>query len=880
MMVCAHRYQRRLFVGTHQELRDITGRCYVLSQDLKINEGSDEDGGDWMFCNGRTRGHERFGVCQQGLSATFTKDYHYLVFGAPGAYNWKGVVRVEQKNSSLWENGIYDDGPYEVGDESRLDPELVPVPASSYLGFSLDSGKMLTKKGQLTIVAGAPRANHSGSVVLLRKEADKSLMLSAEYILEGEGLASSFGYDLTVLDINADGWQDIVVGAPQYFIKDEDIGGAVYVYINKEGAWDKITPKRYDGAAYSMFGLAVENMGDVNLDGYHDVAVGAPYDGNGAGNVFIFHGSPTGLNKAQVLGGKSHNVKLFGYSLAGNMDLDRNYYPDLAIGSLSDSVFVYRARSVISMEMTVTTTPRELNLTQMNCANTVCFEVKACFKFSVNPKNYNPTLKMAYTIRAESEREKLNLPSRIIFTQRSPNDPEYESTGTIEIEGQGKEECVTRRLKLQVQFVKEGCGSDHECQSDLQLKYKFQNMEQGKDVFKPLPEEKGVTLLSLSDQKDVALEITVTNQGEDAYEAQLISSFPKSVSYSAFRTKSNDKQVICLANQDGSQADCELGNPFKRGAETTFYIILSISGISLDTTEIEIVLNLKTTSSQKQLPSVKAKAIVKVNLLLSLSGVARPSQVYFTGEVKGESAMKVATDVGSSIDYEFRVANLGRPLKSFGTASMIIQWPKHNFQDKWLLYLMEITSTGLESISCSHQNEVNPLKLQEPSRVKRSFGEGTPAKEETTSPFTDKRKYTILSCDDGANCISFKCPLMGMDSNAVISLRAYLWNSTFLEDYAKMNYIDIIVKASLEFKSSATNIQLKSEATQVRVTVFPDRKAAQYSGLPWWVILVAILLGLLLLGLLIFLLWKCGFFGKSSKVPDNEHKKERLTSDA
>ncbi|KAI7810349.1 putative integrin, partial [Triplophysa rosa] len=381
-------------------------------------------------------------------------------------------------------------------------------------------------------------------------------------------------------------------------------------------------------------------------------------------------------------------------------------------------------------------------------------------------------------------------------------------------------------------------------------------MEQGKDVFKPLPEEKGVTLLSLSDQKDVALEITVTNQGEDAYEAQLISSFPKSVSYSAFRTKSNDKQVICLANQDGSQADCELGNPFKRGAETTFYIILSISGISLDTTEIEIVLNLKTTSSQKQLPSVKAKAIVKVNLLLSLSGVARPSQVYFTGEVKGESAMKVATDVGSSIDYEFRVANLGRPLKSFGTASMIIQWPKHNFQDKWLLYLMEITSTGLESISCSHQNEVNPLKLQEPSRVKRSFGEGTPAKEETTSPFTDKRKYTILSCDDGANCISFKCPLMGMDSNAVISLRAYLWNSTFLEDYAKMNYIDIIVKASLEFKSSATNIQLKSEATQVRVTVFPDRKAAQYSGLPWWVILVAILLGLLLLGLLIFLLWK------------------------
>uniref|UniRef100_A0A671T515 Integrin alpha-6-like n=1 Tax=Sinocyclocheilus anshuiensis TaxID=1608454 RepID=A0A671T515_9TELE len=848
ILVCAHRYQRRMFVNSVQELRDLTGRCYVLSEDLTINDASDEDGGAWMFCNGRNRGHERFGSCQQGLSATFTKDHHYLVFGAPGAYNWKGVVRMEQKNSSLWEENIFDDGPYEVGDESRLDPDLVPVPANSYLGFSLDSGKMLTKRGQLTIVAGAPRANHSGAVVLLKKDEVKSYMLTAEYILEGAGLASSFGYDLAVLDINGDGWHDIVVGAPQYFIKDGDIGGAIYVYLNKEGAWDKITPKKIEGAAYSMFGLAVENMGDVNLDGYHDVAVGAPYDSNGAGNVYIFHGSPQGLKKAQVLGGKDHNVKLFGYSLAGNMDLDRNNYPDLAIGSLSDSVFVYRARSVISIEKTVTTTPKELDLTKKNCGENICLDVKACFKFSVKPKTYNPTLKVQYSIKVESERKKLNLPSRVIFTPRSAND--YESTGVVELKSQGTESCVTRGLKLQetlrdklrgipievsveilnpstrrkrqnalpnllpildsnqdattVQFIKEGCGADHVCQSDLHLQYKFHTREPNRDAFNPLPEENGVPILSLSDQKDIVLEIKVVNQGEDAYEAQLTSSFPKSLSYSAVRTKS----VICLANQNGSQADCELGNPFKRDAETTFYIILNTGGISLDTTEIEIDLKLKTTSDQKQLQAIKAKAIVKIQLLLSLSGIAKPSQLYFTGEVKGESAMKLASDVGSPIDYEFRVTNLGKPLKSFGTASMIIQWPKHNSQGKWLLYLMKMTSTGLDSFTCSNQDEVNKLGLKvEPSvsRAKREIGE-TPPKEGTVSLFTDKRKYTVLSCEDGAECITFKCPLMGMDSNAVISLRAYLWNSTFLEDYAKLNYIDIIVKASLDFKTSATNI--------------------------------------------------------------------------
>lgn len=44
----------------------------------------------------------------------------------------------------------------------------------------------------------------------------------------------------------------------------------------------------------------------------------------------------------KILPGGPLGVQLFGYSLAGNMDLDSNSYPDLAVGSLSDSVFVYR----------------------------------------------------------------------------------------------------------------------------------------------------------------------------------------------------------------------------------------------------------------------------------------------------------------------------------------------------------------------------------------------------------------------------------------------------------------------------------------------------------------------------------------------------------
>lgn len=52
-------------------------------------------------------------------------------------------------------------------------------------------------------------------------------------------------------------------------MKEGDIGGAVYVYISKQGRWKRVTPVRLNGTRDSMFGLAVENIGDINLDSYN-----------------------------------------------------------------------------------------------------------------------------------------------------------------------------------------------------------------------------------------------------------------------------------------------------------------------------------------------------------------------------------------------------------------------------------------------------------------------------------------------------------------------------------------------------------------------------------------------------------------------------------
>uniref|UniRef100_A0A8C7LIN8 Integrin subunit alpha 6 n=1 Tax=Oncorhynchus kisutch TaxID=8019 RepID=A0A8C7LIN8_ONCKI len=919
IVTCAHRYQRRLFVDTAQESRDITGRCYILSQDLTIDESSDEDGGNWRFCEGRARGHERFGSCQQGLAATFTKDYHYVVFGAPGAYNWKGIVRVEQKNNTLLERGFYDDGPYEVGDENRLDPDLVPVPANSYLGFSIDSGHSITKGRGLTIVSGAPRANHCGAVVLLRKENEASARLSPEYILEGPGLASSFGYDVAVVDLNGDGWQDIVVGAPQFFMKEGDFGGAVYVYINQAGKWDKITPIRLNGTKDSMFGLAVENIGDINQDSYQDIAVGAPYADAGAGKVYIYHGSAIGINTKPAQVGYA---VLFGYSLAGNMDLDKNSYPDIAIGSLSDTVLVYRARPIISIQKDVKFTPKEIDLTKKTCGNSICPIGILCHS-PESPESLCPyiihTVVLAcfltairYAFEGEADRRKQGLPSRILFLDKSRTDQDFQSTGTLDLRGQNKRACTKTKIKLQdnirdklrgipievslgiqgtkrqkrqnalpqlvpildnsqpskVNFLKEGCGNDNICQSSLQLEYRFCSKELNQDIFSPLPMENGLPVISLSDQKDIALEVTVKNRnGDDAHEAKLVGMFPNALSYSGF--------LIPL------------------DSEVTFYIILSTAGISLNTAEINIDLELQTTSTQDKMGRVKAKAKVVIELLLSVAGVARPSQVYFGGDVKGESAIKTEEEIGGLIDYEFKIINLGKPLKSFGTASLNIQWPKENVDGKWLLYLVKISSTGLEEIPCSPETEINSLKHIQESSTSRKKREVGGKKSGSKMTLLDQKKHKILMCGNGydARCVVIKCPLQGLDSSAVIALRCRLWNATFLENYANLNYLDIIVKASISLDAPAKNMVLRNAETQVRVTVFPEKAVTQYGGVPWWIILVAVLAGILMLALLVFLLWKCGFFKRApqdqydaayhkAQIHVQASDKEKLTTEA
>ncbi|XP_047439335.1 integrin alpha-7 isoform X3 [Mugil cephalus] len=940
VVTCAHLYELRQRVNQPSETRDPIGRCYVLSEDL--TERDDLDGGEWKFCEGRPQGHEQFGFCQQGLSVSFTPDNDFILFGAPGTYNWKGLL--------FMASPIEDVLLYKTLEPSNRPTPFEDVAHNSYLGFSVDSAKGIMSLGELTFVAGAPRANHTGAVVLLKK--DNVYRLVPQHIFWGEELASSFGYSVATTDLNSDGWTDLIVGAPNFFDRKAEIGGAVYVYLNPFGHWDdQARPIRLNGTYDSMFGMTVCSIGDLDQDGYQDIAVGAPFDGDG--KVFIYRGSDSGIETkpAQVLDGRDFDVRRFGYSISGGLDIDNNQYPDLAVGSLNDSVVLFRSRPVIHVIREISIDPQYIDLEQSNCKGRdgVCVEVMACFAFTAHPAHYSPHITLVVHFEADTDRRKLGLPHRVNFLGHSPLEPEYTQTEEVELHRQRQSVCtsaifqlhenirdklrpislaVTHTIKSvplrrhsakkleklppvlnispsntlhsEVNFLREGCGSDKICQSNLKLSYQFGTRPLTSDLFTPLPkDEDNVQVFSLSDQRVVVLEITVTNMpsdplypeedGDDAHAAQLFISLPNTLSYGGSRIP---PQMRCQANQNGSQVECDLGNPVKRGAKLKFSINLSTSNITIETTELTADLLLTTISEQSDLDPVTAYAKVVIELPLSVSGLARPHQLFFSGTVMGESAMTSLEDVGSPVDFEFVVANPGQALQTFGSAFLNIMWPYELTNKKWLLYPASLKFEGHPDTRCTPTEALNSLKLQSSSpaepqhpdnnaqvgRTRRSHPEDegqvmTKSSVGQTTPAvaaSERRKSLKLDCLLGsARCVLFQCPLHSFSGQAVLKIHARLWNSSFIEEFSAVSALELLVRANITVKSSIKHLVLRDAAAQVPVMIYPEPGLADQHWIPWWIILIAILAGILLLTLLVCILWKCGFFQRA-------HYKDKL----
>lgn len=893
VMACAHRYTRILLAGSEDQRR-MVGKCYIHGNDLNLHV---EDG--WQnyhneLCKDFTD-FENTGMCQLGISGGFTPNDVY--FGAPGAYHWQGTDYVIRRNAaSLWDH--YE---YSYPDEQH---------GNSYLGYTIEKGVAVLRDQNITFITGAPRFNHTGAVILMATEHSSSSggELQKQVMISGEQVGSYFGSAITLADLNNDGWQDLIVGAPYYFNRKEEKGGAVYVYMNLHGMFHGSPSTMLTGPSGSSFGFAVANIGDVNQDGFQDIAIGAPFEGSG--KVYIYHSSEKGLvdKPRQIISGEDlgFGIKTLGYSFSGGMDVDANSYPDLLVGTLSENIVLFRARPVINiLDKIFTVTPSVLD--PAKCTKDSCIQVQLCFAYSQSagdPK-YKETIKLNYIVEAD---RKHHLP-RVYFA----------GTSSAVYKGQlsiPKNKCQTLKVLLrddvrnkldpiafsmnysladkpmplqlglrsldafpvlnedqlrgnhtEIQFQKE-CGTDNRCNSNLQIQAVFANEQN-----QILPRRNGKQVLQYSREvKKLNLNVTVTNfpttatNGEDAHEARLNISFPSSLVPSSVRPSG-----ACTLEMENML--CDLGNPFKKNQRAELNIAFEVMGITLNTSNVVIEVDASTISFQENLLPVFANLQVDYTVEASLQIEDRWLQTYFSGTVMGESAMKRDTDVGSPIQLDFQVTTNGESLGSLGTIILGFEWPYEVSSGKWLLYPTQILVQGNKNWTCEPPGHViNYLNLtlsdnsKSSTRRKREL-EASPKPEIPVTLAASKKakSETSLSCSKGTSrCIWFECPLWDIEVLTKVIVRSRVWNSTFIEDYNDFDRVTVTGHATLFLRTNTPTVNMKNHTVWFSVNIDSELSEEQPAEIELWLVLLAVTCGLLLLGVIVLLLWKCGFFRRAS----------------
>jgi len=154
--------------------------------------------------------------------------------------------------------------------------------------------------------------------------------------IDGEAVGDSFAESLASIgDVDGDGVEDFLVGAPDHDGPTGNDSGKAYVYSGATRSLIRVHDG--EGSGHS-FGSAAAAMGDVDLDGVGDYTVGAPNFATTVagriGRVYACSGS-TGALLFTIDG--AFDPQRLGCALASAGDLDGDGIVDLAIGSI-DSV--------------------------------------------------------------------------------------------------------------------------------------------------------------------------------------------------------------------------------------------------------------------------------------------------------------------------------------------------------------------------------------------------------------------------------------------------------------------------------------------------------------------------------------------------------------
>lgn len=894
ILACAPLYSWR----TEKDIpgSDATGTCYLSVHNFtKFVE--------YAPCRTEISDVEGQGYCQGGFSADFTKDGK-VVLGGPGSYFWQGQVISAAKKDIV---KAYYPGYFVQSVEGQIQTKQVQAEHDdSYQGYSVAVGEFTGDQVE-DFVASVPKGLMLyGSVCILN-----GIDLKAMINYTGEQMGSYFGYAVATTDINSDGMADLLVGAPMFMVRGSggrlEEMGRVYVYMQRGPLDLELRLPHITGTqAFGRFGSTIAPLGDLNQDGFNDVAISCPFGGDDRrGLVYIFNGYSEGLREkpSQVIAGQWAAGMIpasFGFALRGAKDLDMNGYPDLIVGAFgANKAVLYRARPIVNTTASLTVYPTMINPEEKNCVVTSgntsvpvsCVNLSFCI--SAEGKHLPDILDFQVELQLDSRKHNqkgavkraLFLDSQLPMLQRSVRVRHGERVcNHTKIYLRDEKEF---RDKLSSIYVALNFSLDPNAAADTHglrpiLNYQTTNViEQKAQILLDCGEDNicvpDLKLTVHGDRKEVYLgddnSLTLTfnakNEGEGgAYEAELYVVLPPEADYSGIaRNNESLAQLTCSYDTENQTRflSCDLGNPMKSG--TSLWAGLRFTVPRLKDTHKNVQFDLQIRSknennSHSEVVPYKLEVVVQAEVILQ--GVSRPDKVFFPpANWKVTKSYEVEKDVGPAVEHIYELLNNG-PSRISHT-HLELRCPL-SVQGHNLLYPLEFSTEG--NINCTADRNMNHLllKLQRTSTETPILALKAPEHrvERRDVHRSQLAHLTNLSCSN-VECWSLQCKvgLLEKGTTAVVKVRSRVWAETFMERAYKQYVVECLARYSVEKMPYAILPKHTPSGHKKVVTPVVWNKPDIENSVPLWIIILAILAGLLLLALLIYVLYKFGFFKRS-----------------
>uniref|UniRef100_A0A8C0YES5 Integrin, alpha 9 n=1 Tax=Cyprinus carpio carpio TaxID=630221 RepID=A0A8C0YES5_CYPCA len=855
---CAHRWKN---VYYESEYILPHGYCSVIPATL---QGKSQPLIPCYEDHKKTYGEEH-GSCQAGIAGVFTEEL--VIMGAPGSYYWTGTVKVFNMTSNTHYNLNQD----------NLNPHRY-----SYLGYAVTAGHF-SSPNTIDVAAGAPQDSGGGKVYIFRIEGTS---LVKTFQASGKMMGSYFGSSLCAVDLNADGLSDLLVGAPMHSeIRDE---GQVSVYLSSgNGVMEEVAILNGDNAYNAHFGECITSLGDIDDDGYQDVAIGAPKEDDYGGAVYIYHGDATGIvNKYSMrLSGRSINptLQMFGQSISGNVDMDGNGYPDVALNLFA--VACDRSRPVISVDVSIFL-PVSINITVPQChegpQHLNCFNVTICMSF--RGKHVPGHIELLYNLTADSDKRHKGLPPRVYFGNGGEQTVAVSQRFSLEI---NRQQChhYTSFVRKEVKdvfaaIVFEAAYSlgkhvvDGHQDRDLPSLTPILRWKKGEKIAAKnetwfekncLSEDCAADLrlhgklllsgshLALGGVRNVSLNLTISNAGDDAYDTNIYFNFSREVHYINFLQR-EEKGISCML-VELDFLKCSIGFPFMR-AQTKYHLSVLFDTSRLSGENETLLFLVHARSANPEHDSTLHDNTLELSIPLvhevdtAITGVVSPSSFVYGNSVDRSRFVQL-DDMECSfqpLNFTFQVINNG-PSRLPGS-TVDIRIPNRLAGNGADMFHIIDTQVSEGRGNCTWHRNPKPCTI--PQDKENIF--------HTIFAFFTKSGRKVLDCDrPGRACLTISCSLSSQAKEEATSIDVQMLLNTEILQRDSSSVIQFVTRGHVQLDDRAVEVStgLPEDISLVFEALHSQEPRGYVVG---WIIAISLLVGILLFLLLAVLLWKMGFF--------------------